>query len=65
MFEGALQCRTVDDKKWCSVMSDDYFAALELIACEKDVVDSISCDAVINRFAQIHSPVLVKTLKAR
>ena len=35
-------------------MGDDYFSALKLIACEKEVVDSISCDAVINRFSQLH-----------
>ena len=40
-------------------MGDDYFSAFMLIACEKDVVDSISCDAVINKFAQL-SPVLRK-----
>ena len=40
-------------------MGDDYFSAFMLIACEKNVVDSISCDAVINKFAQL-SPVLRK-----
>ena len=40
-------------------MGDGYFSAYMLIACEKDVVDSISCDAVINKLAQL-SPVLRK-----
>jgi hypothetical protein len=32
-------------------MGDDYFSAFKLIdRCVKDVVDSISCDAVINRY---------------
>jgi hypothetical protein len=44
-----------------SVMSDDYFSALMLIASEKDVADSISHDLIINRFAQL-SPVLKKHL---
>ena len=37
-------------------MGDDYFSVYMLIACEKDVVYSISCNAVINKFAQL-SPV--------
>ena len=41
-----------------------YFSALKLIACEKDVVDSISCDAVINRFAQLHVTRVNKNIKA-
>ena len=40
-------------------MGDDYFSAIMLIACEKNVVDSISCDPVINKFAKL-SPVLRK-----
>jgi hypothetical protein len=35
-------------------MGDDYFSAIKLIAFVKDFVDSISCDAVINRFAHYH-----------
>jgi hypothetical protein len=49
-------CRNavLDGKKWRSVMGDDYFSAIQLIASVKDVVDSISCDATINRFAYCH-----------
>jgi hypothetical protein len=35
-------------------MGDDYFSAYELITCVKDVVDSISCDAAINRVAHCY-----------
>jgi hypothetical protein len=54
MFVGMLLCRSIDDKKWCSVMGDDYFSALKLMAFEKDDVDSSLCDAVINRYAHCH-----------
>jgi hypothetical protein len=56
MFVGMLQCRIIDGIKWRSVMGDDYFSAIKLIAWVKDVVDSrpISCDAAINRFAHCH-----------
>jgi hypothetical protein len=36
-------------------MGDDYFSALKLIACEKDVVDSSLCDAVINSMRTVTS----------
>jgi hypothetical protein len=54
MFVGMPQRRITYDKKWRSVMGDDYFSAIKLIAYVKDAVDSISCDAVIKRFA--HCP---------
>jgi hypothetical protein len=44
----------LDGKQWRSVMGDDYFSAIKLIACVKYVLDSILCDAVVNRFAHCH-----------
>ena len=42
-------------------MSDDYFSSLLLIASEKDLIDSLDSNDVINRFAAL-SPVLRKHL---
>jgi len=44
-----------------STMSDDYFSSLLLIASEKDLIDSLDSNDVINRFAAL-SPVLRKHL---
>jgi hypothetical protein len=41
-------------------MDDDYFSALKLIASVKDDVDSISCDAVLNRYVHCHHAGLMK-----
>jgi hypothetical protein len=45
----------LDGKKWRSVMGHDYFSAIKLIACVKDVVASISCDAAITDLRTVTS----------
>jgi hypothetical protein len=44
-----------------SAMSDDFFSSLMLVACEKDIVDSLDTDMIVDYFAA-SSPVLRKYL---
>jgi hypothetical protein len=47
-------CNAVLDGIGGSVMGDDYISAIKFIACVKDVVNNVSCDAAINRFEHCH-----------
>jgi hypothetical protein len=60
MFVGMLQSPILDGKKWRSVMGDDYFSAINLIACVKDIADSILCHAAIKKKNCALSPMLTK-----
>jgi len=44
-----------------STMTDDYFSSLLIIAMEKDIVNKITNERIIQRFAAL-SPVLTKHL---
>jgi hypothetical protein len=44
-----------------STMADEFFSSLMLAACEKDIVDSLETDMIVDHFAA-SSPVLRKYL---
>ena len=54
--ERAMSRVRIMKNRLCSTMLDDWFSSLMILACEKDVVDRIPVDDIIDSFAARSAP---------